>query len=80
MIDAAEAPGYLANAPRATDGTFIYPGDRVSMPWDGSIIKVREITFGHAPNCAYVNGFCVLRNERMQRIDENGKPIKAVSE
>lgn len=60
----------LMDWPTATDGTLVMPGERVKAPGTGARLYVQSVTFSTTRGCSYINGFLVLRDERLERCEE----------
>lgn len=51
--------------PLRDDGRPVQLGDVVKLPFGGTVLCVRAVSFMGVPGGAYVNGFWVSRGERM---------------
>ena len=67
--------GQLAAWPRYRDedgGGVVLPGEVVKLPGTGGVVHVVSVAFGPVARGAYVNGFYVDRDERLERIERRG--------
>ena len=65
----------LAAWPRYRDedgGGVVLPGEVVKLPGTGDVVRVVSVSFGGVARGAYVNGFYVDKDDRVERFERRG--------